>query len=233
MPVIILSSQGRLDKIEGLECGANDYLIVPFGENELIVRIRMNLKRIWEDRSVNLLTGLPGSGIIEEEVKRRVMEKQKKFSVLFIDLDNFRAFNKVYGFLQGDAVIKFVVTIIMKALGRLGEESDLLGHLGGDNLVVVTEPSRAPKIAEFVIKEFDNEIANFYRFDDRKKGFVATQNRQGAILKHPIMSISISIVSNEKRDISTHWEVWERGKEIKEYARNISGSGYYVDRRNK
>lgn len=233
IPIVLLSSEEALDKTESLECGADDYIIAPLSENELIVRVKMNLKRYLEDRSVSSLTGLPGSSAIDEEIKKRVMNRGEKFSILFIDIDNFKAFNHAYGFLRGDEVIKLVARIAAEAISQVGERDDFLGHDGGDDFVLITTPENATVLGSKIIDEFDRGILDFYRLDDLSRGFVVTQTRQGAVLKHPIMTVSVSVVSNEKREIATHWEVRDIGKEIKEYAKNAVGSGYYPDRRTK
>jgi diguanylate cyclase (GGDEF)-like protein len=193
----------------------------------------MNLKRHLEDRSVSSLTGLPGSSGIDEEIRKRVIDGSRKFSVLFVDVDNFKAFNHAYGFLRGDEVIKLVGEIAAEAVSGLGDHTDFLGHDGGDDFVLVTSPERSSAIASRIIDEFDQKISDFYGLDDLTRGFVVTQTRQGAVLKHPIMTVSVSVISNEKRRIATHWEVREIGREIKEYAKSFTGSGYYPDRRAK
>lgn len=233
VPVVLLSSREALDERESLACGADDYLLAPPSESELIIKVKMNLKRSAEDRSVSSLTGLPGSSVIDEEIKRRVMDKGAKFSVLFVDVDNFKDFNHAYGFLRGDEVIKLVGRIAAAALADLGEQGDFLGHDGGDDFVLITNPGKSSIVGSRIIDEFDQQIPDFYRPDDLTRGYVVTQTRQGAVLKHPIMTLSIGMVGNEKRRIATHWEVREIGREIKEYAKRIAGSGFYPDRRTK
>lgn len=232
LPVIMLTSMGEVeDKVTGLDAGADDYITKPFDNLELVARVKTHLRRAKQEKSFNPLTGLPGNILIEEEIKQRVANANRQFSVLYLDLDNFKAYNDVYGFLKGDEVIKLVAHIVEKAVKKLGNNDDFLGHIGGDDFIVVTSPEKADDLCKLVISQFDSTITLFYSAEDRKKGYIVTRDRNNNEIKYPLISISIAVVSNERRFIESHWQVSEIAAELKKYAKTQSGSVYVKDRR--
>ncbi len=231
IPIIMLTSKGLVeDKVEGLEAGADDYVTKPFDHLELIARVKTHLRRAKKQKSFNPLTGLPGNILIEEEIKHRVNTKNR-FAVLYIDLDNFKAFNDVYGFLKGDEVLKFTSDIIEKNVKALGNPDDFIGHIGGDDFIAITTPDKFEIICRGIIDQFDTAIGLFYSSEDRRRGFIVTRDRTNQEKQYPLISISISIVSNEQRTIENHWQIAEIAAELKKFAKSQPGSIYVRDRR--
>ncbi len=216
LPVILLSSRNSVaDKVKGLEVGADDYMTKPFESAELLARVMAHLRRARQARSLSPLTGLPGNVMIDEELQRRV-ESRQPFAVLYVDLDNFKTYNDVYGFLQGDEAIKLLAYILQQVKQRLGNEGDLVCHIGGDDFVVICTPDRTDALCREIIKRFDQDVKCLY--DDRAPGM-------------PVISLSIAVVSNEQRVISSHWEVGELAAGIKHQAKSLPGSVYVKDTR--
>ncbi|PKM79783.1 MAG: diguanylate cyclase response regulator [Firmicutes bacterium HGW-Firmicutes-14] len=232
VPIIMLTSRIQVeDKVAGLEAGADDYITKPFDNLELVARVKTHLRRAKQEKSFNPLTGLPGNILIEEEIKHRVADTKRKFAVLYVDLDNFKAFNDVYGFLKGDEVIKFVAHIMNKNVKDLGNPDDFVGHIGGDDFITITTPEKLEVICRAIINQFDSTISLFYSSEDRKRGYIVTRDRTNQEIQYPFMSLSIAVVSNEKRNIENHWQVAEIAAEMKKYAKSKTGSVYVKDRR--
>ncbi len=232
LPIIMLTSKGQTeDKVAGLEAGADDYVTKPFDPPELIARVKTHLRRAKQEKSFNPLTGLPGNILIEEEIKHRVEGEKCKFAVLYLDLDNFKAYNDVYGFLKGDEVIKFFAHIIEKIVKEEGNPEDFIGHIGGDDFIAITTPDRVDDICQKVINQFDTTISLFYPSDDRRRGYITTRDRNNKDIQYPFMTISIAVISNIKRKIENHWQVAEIAAEMKKYAKTKPGSVYVKDRR--
>lgn len=214
LPVILLSSRNSVaDKVQGLEVGADDYMTKPFESAELLARVMAHLRRARQARSLSPLTGLPGNVMIDEELQRRV-EGAKPFAVLYVDLDNFKAYNDLYGFLQGDEAIKLLAYILQQVKQRFGNEGDLVCHIGGDDFVVISTPDRIDILCQEVIKRFDQDVKCLY--DDRAPDL-------------PVITLSIAVVSNEYRHIASHWEVGELAAGIKHQAKSLPGSVYVKD----
>lgn len=232
LPIIMLTSRDQLeDKVAGLDAGADDYITKPFDNPELVARVKTHLRRAKQEKSFNPLTGLPGNILIEDEIKRRVKDNTRKFGVLYIDLDNFKAYNDVYGFLKGDEVIKFVAHIIEKNVKSLGNHDDFIGHIGGDDYIAVTSPNKIETICNAIISQFDSSIPLFYSAEDRRQGFIITKDRTNQDMKYPFISLSIAVVSNERRHIENHWQVAEIAAEMKKFAKLRPGSVFVSDRR--
>ena len=231
MPIIILTAQGNDDdKLTGLELGADDYITKPFNTRELVSRVRNTLLRIDRNRCANPLTGLHGNTEIQSEINRRIA-RDMLFSVLYLDVDNFKAYNDVYGFAQGDRGIKMIADMITDIVHTFGFRGDFIGHIGGDDFVIITTPENSDILCENIIKEFDERVPQLYSEEDRKAGFISTMDRKGHVIQYPIMTISIAVVSNENKELINHLQVGEIAAELKKKAKSIHSSTYLKDMR--
>jgi diguanylate cyclase (GGDEF)-like protein len=231
MPIIMITSQdSQVDVLIGLELGADDYVKKPFNERELLSRIKNIFRRIDRNRNANPLTGLNGNMEIQRELMSRI-SKGQAFAVVYADLDNFKAYNDVYGFTNGDRIIILSADIIRDQVTLFGNREDFIGHIGGDDFLVVTTPDKAVKICEEMIAEFDEKILNFYNEEDRASGFITTKNRRGEVDTFPLMSISLAIVTNEKRQLDSPVGIGDIAAEVKKKLKTMAGSNYFVDRR--
>jgi diguanylate cyclase (GGDEF)-like protein len=231
VPIIILTAKGETDdKLRGFEAGADDYITKPFGPQELVARVRAKIRRVEVDSSLSPLTRLPGNLAIEAELRRRI-DAMEGFSVIYLDLDNFKAFNDVYGFTHGDEAIVLLARIMVDVVRRRGTASDFVGHIGGDDFIVVTHPDRAEEIAKEVIADFDREIRSLYSPKDLRAGFIETRDRRGALNRFPIMTLSMAVVNNDHGQLTNYAQVGEAAAELKRYAKSIAGSVYVKDKR--
>ncbi len=231
MPIIMITSQdAQEDILVGLELGADDYVKKPFNERELVSRIKNIFRRIDRNRNANPLTGLNGNLEIERDVTSRIT-RGVAFAVIYVDLDNFKAYNDVYGFSNGDRIIVLTADILKDQVSLWGNTDDFVGHIGGDDYIMVSTPDKAGKICQEVIAEFDEKVLNFYNEEDRERGCITTKNRKGEIDTFPLMSISLAIVTNEKREINNYVEVGDIASDIKKKLKTMPGSNYFADRR--
>ena len=233
LPIIILTAKSKdEDKLRGLELGADDYITKPFNPRELISRVNNTLRRIDKNRYANPLTGLQGNTEIMNEINHRIA-KNEVFAVIYLDMDNFKAYNDVYGFAKGDTAIKMTADLISDNVKLYGDSEDFIGHIGGDDFIVVTTPGKAENLCREIIEDFDRKILTLYNEEDRNKGYITTVDRRNNVMEYPIMTISAAIVTNEKRVITSHLEVAEIAAELKKKAKCIRGSVYIKDRREK
>ncbi len=231
LPIIMLTGKGETqDKIRGLDTGVDDYIVKPFEPNELIARVRMVLKRSTRDLDANPLTRLPGNVTIISEITR-YMEKKEKFATLYIDLDKFKAYNDHYGFQKGDGLIRETARIIIESVRDSGNSEDFIGHIGGDDFVVITSIEKAEKVAQKIIELFDSKIISFYSEEDRMQKFIIAKDRTGITQKFPFVSISIGIVDNSFKEFSHVGEISEIGAELKRYAKTFAGSVFVKNQR--
>ena len=231
IPVIILTTSDDLsDKLRGLEGGADDYITKTIDPKERAARIRAVIRRNLQNLDSNPLSHLPGNNKIQEMITKR-MHSGEKFAVAYIDLDNFKAYNDKYGFMKGDEVILFSAQMIRDAVKFLGEGKDFIGHIGGDDFVIISTPEIIQKIGDEVIKQIDTGIGQFYSPEDRENGFIVTKDRQGVEEKFPMVSISIAVVDNLRHTFTNIGEIVKIVTELKKYAKQKEGSCLVIDKR--
>jgi diguanylate cyclase (GGDEF)-like protein len=231
MPIIMITSQdAQEDILIGLELGADDYVKKPFNERELLSRIKNIFRRIDRNRNANPLTGLNGNLEIQRDITSRIT-KGFSFAVIYADLDNFKSYNDVYGFSNGDRIIVLTADILSDQVALFGNPDDFIGHIGGDDFIVVTTPDKAEAICKNVIAEFDEKVLRFYNEEHRAQGIITTRNRRGEIDTFPLMSISMAIVTNERREINNYVEVGDIASDVKKKLKTMPGSNYFADRR--
>jgi GGDEF domain-containing protein/CHASE3 domain sensor protein len=176
------------------------------------------------------LTRLPGGVAIENVLKKR-LENKHTLAFCLIDLDNFKSFNDRYGYAQGSELLKVTAIIIEEAVKTRGDPDDFVGHIGGDDFVVITVPERMRIVSEDIIANFDRRIPKFYDDGDRKNGYIQGKNRQGVEMRFPLITISIAIVTNERRVLVSPLEASEIAAELKDYAKTIPKSVFVIDKR--
>lgn len=231
LPIIMVTGKGDIsDKVDGIDAGADDYVVKPFEPKELLARIRMILRRTERDLEANPLTRLPGNVSILNELSRRI-EQKARFAVCYLDLDKFKAYNDKYGFEHGDEVIRETARILLRTLKERGHPDDFIGHIGGDDFVMVTTPDIVDELCETIIVDFDRTSPCFYNETDRKNGYTIAQDRQGKLQKIPLLSISIGVVTNEFREIEHVAQIGEVGAELKAYAKLLEKSNFIKDKR--
>jgi diguanylate cyclase (GGDEF)-like protein len=231
LPIIMVTGKGEItDKVDGIDAGADDYIVKPFEPEELLAHIRMILRRTEIDLEANPLTRLPGNVSIINELNQR-LASQKLFAVCYADLDKFKAYNDTYGFERGDNVIKETARILLRTTQELGNPDDFVGHIGGDDFVVVTSIPTADTLCPAIIENFDKALKDFYNEADWKNGYITAHDRQGAEIKFPLLSISIGVVTNESRKIEHVAQIGEIGAELKAYAKSQKKSNYVIDKR--
>jgi len=169
--------------------------------------------------------------LIETELSRRIAAGEK-FAFLHLDLDQFKAFNDYYGYARGDAMIRFTASLLHELNQRHGGDGDFIGHIGGDDFVVITEPQRAMTIANGIRAEFDARVRDQYDGVDRERGFISVlSSRQGGVKKFEVLSITILVVTNVGRDIQHSAQVSDIAKDLKKIGKATQGSVVISDRR--
>lgn len=231
IPVIILSARGdQRDRVAGLEGGANDYLVKPYSNEELLLRVRNVLEWNIRQKEANPLTGLPGNTAIEREMKARIAH-QSPFAFLYIDIDNFKGFNDYYGYQKGDEIIGFLSEVLRRTIERLGGSDDFVGHIGGDDFVMVVSPARAEIMAQYIVDEFDRGALLLLNPEDVKRGYLEVRDRQGELKRIPVMAVTIALVNSTDNRIEHFAEVNDIASSLKEYGKRIEGSVVVKERR--
>jgi diguanylate cyclase (GGDEF)-like protein len=196
--------------------------------------IKAQMDAFYQDAKKNMrlhpITSLPDHFFIQQEIERR-LEDTTKIAVIYADLENFRRFNQRYGYARGDKVLKFLGMLLFEKARDFGNPLDFVGHLGSDDFLILTTPDRYRQICAEVIKSFDRLVLQYYDKNDREAGFVNIAGRKGEELKFPIMLITMSVITNERRDLSHFVQINDIANELKQYASTFKRSEMVVDRR--
>ncbi len=176
------------------------------------------------------VSGLPDNFFIQQEIERR-LEEGEKVAVVYVDLENFRHYNQRYGYARGDKVLKFLALLLYDKLRELGNPTDFAGHLGSDDFVLLTTPDRFRNICGEIIRSFDRLVLQHYDKEDRDAGQISMKDRRGEDHSYPIMSITLSVITNERRDLSHFVQINDIAWELKQYASTFKRSEMVIDRR--
>lgn len=228
--LLLMDTKDPLTKIKGIYAGADDYVEKPIDAGEILVRVKASLVRLTRDLDANPLTKFPGNVSLLRELEERT-RNQIPLAAGYVDLCKFKEFNDRYGFERGDQIILHTALILSSALGALGNVTDFLGHIGGDDFIFLTTPDCAEDICQRIIGDFDKTIVSFYDKEDRSSGYITTKNRSGQLCKVPIMNISIGLVTNDNRKFNHIGEIVQIITELKQYAKTLGKSIYVKDRR--
>jgi diguanylate cyclase (GGDEF)-like protein len=230
-PVIMLTVQNtEKDEIKGLRLGVDDYLTKPFKPSLLVARVNSVLERKAQSISVNPLSFLPGNSVIKSEAEKRIAN-ETPFAMIYIDIANFKSFNDRYGFKRGDEVIKNTATILIRSIQEFGKKGDFVGHIGGDDFIVIARPEDHVKIAENIIERFDHTVSDFYDPEDKQRGYIISKDRSGNEKQFPYMTIQLAIICTDRTKIVHYGELSEIASELKKVAKKCDHSTYVVDRR--
>jgi diguanylate cyclase (GGDEF)-like protein len=228
--ISIIMLTAMVNVMEGLDAGADDYVLKPYDHRELRARVRSVLRRAKAMRALSPLTGLPGNTRIQEELERTI-QRDQQFALLYADLDNFKAYNDHYGFARGDDVLRLAARLLQAAVQAAGQSAAFVGHVGGDDFVAITDEEAAKAVVEHLVERFDAEVGSLYDPPDAQQGYVEVENRRGRLERFPIVTISVGVASTASRRFCHYAEAVAAATEMKSVAKQQQGSGWAVDRR--
>jgi diguanylate cyclase (GGDEF)-like protein len=231
MPIIMLTAKAlTVDKVIGLSAGADDFMVKPFDTMELVARIRSTLRRTKEVRESSPLTGLPGNNRILTEMSARAARREA-FAVGHVDVDRFKTVNDVYGFGRGDEFIVSLANALQEATRYLPGQPAFIGHIGGDDFVIICTPDQIRQLSEEAILTFERALDTLYDPIDAQRGYLEKLDQRGEIQRASLVSVSIGFaVSTATRPLSPR-DVTAAASEMKTHAKSHQGSYVAIDRR--
>ena len=230
-PIIVISSnKEREHAVEVLKTDVQYYIKKPLNDEFFYYTIKNIVGLLTKNRRISPLTGLPGNVQIQTEMKKRLLNKET-FAILYFDLDNFKAYNDVYGFSNGDEIIKFTARTISKHIHKIENSDNFIGHIGGDDFVAIVGQTDYDRVCKEIIEEFDKYTVDFYNEDDAERGYVEVANRRGIIEQFPLTTISIAVLEVDSKVYKTTLEIGEVAGQIKHQAKTVPGSSYIINRR--
>jgi len=232
IPIVLLSAKRDIhDKVAGMKVGADDYITKPFSREELLARVKMVLRRTLEMRDRNPLSNLPGNVSIETEILRRLNEGED-FSIFYLDIDNFKPYNDHYGYSKGDQIITMLAEVMLAMAEKFCLPDDLVGHIGGDDFVLITHSQREDESASFILTQFTQRSTEYFDDKDKAQGFFVSVTRSGERKKYPCyLTISIAIIENRDHRFTSYGQLADTAAELKAFAKSKGGNRFVRERR--
>ena len=217
IPIIFLTQKDeRSDQVAGLELGADDYITKPFDLQLLMLRVEGALRRAGWLSLTSPVTGLPSSKLIEEQLRQLI--RRGGWAVLYVGVDHLDEFNDVYGFVAGDDVLRFAAMLISETVDKVGAGSEFIGHVGGDDFIIISTPDAAQKIRTELAERFGAEVGSFYHFKDRERGYIEIGGGEGGPRQAELMSLAIGLVHHDSAPFADIREITEVAAEARRSA---------------
>lgn len=230
VPAVMLVDDDPSSFGRALSSGADEILRTGVSDMEAVQRLALLLRRSDRDANVHPSTRLPGTIEIEAEMTRR-MKLGEVFGVCYADLDHFKEYNDRYSYFDGDRVIRLLAKLLHDVVKGLCGERGFVGHIGGDDFICIVPVADVNEVCAEIVSVFDLIVPYQYSEADRRAGYFFGKDRRGQLHRVPLMTLSIGVVTNERRVFTSAAQVSELATEMKGYAKTLAGSVYTVDRR--
>ncbi|MBC7844773.1 MAG: diguanylate cyclase [Gemmatimonadaceae bacterium] len=210
--------------------GADECLTETMTAGEIQARLSAAVRRSRRDIQVNPSTRLVGSDAITQAIAER-LEQHVPFAACYADLDHFKEFNDRYGYAKGDDIIRTVAALLVEVVEETAGADGFVGHIGGDDFLFLVPLSSVAATCETLVRRADEILPKRYSAPDRKAGYFFGKDRRGRLDRVPLMTLSIGVVTNERRRFTHAAQVSELATEMKTYAKTLPGSVWAMDRR--
>jgi PleD family two-component response regulator len=214
IPIIFLTQKDeRSDKIHGLELGADDYITKPFDVEELRLRVRNTIKSAEVASLTSPSTGLASGRLIEQQL--RELMQMESWGILYIGIKGLDAFSETYGFVAGEDVLRFTGMVLNHAVELLGTPADFVGHIGGDDFIIVSDANTVTALREEIIKQFDEDVGTHYDFMTRMQGYLVVKDEEDHTTQSPLMSLEIGTLRSADGPFTDIREITEAAAEAR------------------
>jgi len=230
VPALVISTDDPVAFDAAFRAGADEVVRDHLDAAEVTIRLDALLRRSDRDLHVHPSTRLPGAVEIEAEIGRRLVD-DAKFATCYADLDHFKEFNDRYSYYEGDRVIRILAMILHDVVKGTCHESGFVGHIGGDDFIFIIPTHAVSEVCGEIVSIFDLLIPQQYSEQDRRAGYFFGKDRRGQLHRVPLMTVSIGVVTNERRHFTHAAQVSALATEMKSYAKTLPGSVYSIDRR--
>ncbi len=230
VPAVAVTTDAASAFKAGFDAGADEVIRAGLAASEVAVRLEALLRRSDRDLYVHPSTRLPGAVEIEGDIGRR-LESGAMFAACYADLDHFKEFNDRYSYHEGDRVIRILAQILHDVVKGQCQEQGFVGHIGGDDFIFIVPLGDVNVVCEEIISIFDALVPYQYSEQDRRAGYFFGKDRRGQLHRVPLMTVSIGVVTNERRRFNHAAQVSALATEMKSYAKTLPGSVYSIDRR--
>ncbi len=208
IPIIFLTQRDeRSDKIQGLELGADDYITKPFDVEELRLRVKNAIARATYESLTNPTTGLPSARLIEDQLRRLL--RRDNWGIIYIGIDRLEAFRDVYGFVAADEVLRYTAMILGETADAVGTPEDFIGHIGGDDFLVITRKELIRPMVQDMTRRFSEGIVTHYDFKTRQQGYLLMRDEAGNEKKVGLMELAVGAITSDDGPFTDIREITE------------------------
>lgn len=219
IPIVFLTQKDeRSDKIHGLELGADDYITKPFDLEELKLRVKNAMARAQYESLTNPTTGLPSGRLIEDQLRQ--LMRRDNWGIIYVGIQGFGTFGEVYGFVAGEEVLRFAAMVLGKAVDAAGTPNDFIGHIGGDDFLIITDKKLIPSIVEDIQRRFNVDIGTHYDWTTRQQGYLIRRDKAGNETRFDLMTLSIGVVTVDDGPFADIREITEVAASARRSARS-------------
>ena len=230
VPCAVLCGKSAEALEESFDMGADEVIRDGMQAPEAVRRLTAMLIRSERDLIVHPSTRLAGTSAIESEIGRRLAIGDF-FAVCYADLDHFKEFNDRYSYNEGDRVIRILAKLLHDVVKGTCGEDGFIGHIGGDDFIFIIPYNAIPSVCGEIVATFDLLAPYQYSEQDRRAGYFFGKDRRGHLDRVPLMTLSIGVVTNLRRTLTSARQASQLATEMKSYAKSLPGSVYTVDRR--
>lgn len=208
IPIIFLTQKDeRSDKIRGLELGADDYITKPFDVEELKLRVKNAMARATYESLTNPTTGLPSGRLIEDQLRH--LMRRDDWGIIYVNIQGFTAFGEVYGFVAGEEVLRFAAMALGKAVDSVETTDNFIGHIGGDDFIVIANKDTIAPIVKDIKQRFDAEVGVHYDWQARQRGYLILRDKAGNEARSDLMKLSIGVLTADDGPFADIREITE------------------------
>jgi PleD family two-component response regulator len=219
IPIIFLTQKDeRSDRIHGLELGADDYITKPFDVEELRLRVRNTIQSAEVGSLTSPSTGLASGRLIEQQLRGLI--GQEDWGVLYLGIRGLDMFNEVYGFVAGEEVLRFTGMVLNDVVDDIGTADDFIGHIGGDDFIIITAAANVASMADEIVARFDRDIGTHYDFMTRMQGYMTIKDADGNEVRAPLMRIAVGTLTAEDGPFTDIREITEDAAEARRRSRS-------------
>ncbi len=208
IPIIFLTQRDeRSDKIQGLELGADDYITKPFDVEELRLRVKNAIARATYESLTNPTTGLPSARLIEDQLRRLL--RRDNWGIIYIGIDRLEAFKEAYGFVAADEVLRYTAMILSETADTVGTPDDFIGHIGGDDFLVITRKELIRPMVQNMTRRFSEGVVTHYDFKTRQQGYLVVRDDRGNEQRVGLMEMTVGAISSDDGPFTDIREITE------------------------
>jgi diguanylate cyclase (GGDEF)-like protein len=227
IPVLVFTGDGSTAiEIQSLQGGADGFVRKTFDPEELVANVEALLRRSYQ---FNPLTKLPAAPYLHRQINARLSQNAPT-AVIYADIDHFRPFNQLYGHSAGDRVLVEISRCMVETLPSRGA---FVAHLGSDDFIAVASPETAETFAQTMVERFRTLRDSFYSSEDLARNHILVEGRRGEQRPVPLMTLSIALVSNERRVLINYVQVSDLLAEVMRYLKLQGGGNWARDRRTR